>query len=118
MDVFILLHAQLEPMSKFVLKRFSLIFNAFCNLPHLFQTRVTIITPNLQKKINMICVTQPKLAPKTTKFTRCGPDGRGSSPIDDNFFSILFFFTFLYVRHYVFLLVLNFQEIGKIDVKS
>ena len=32
---------------------------------------------------------QPKLAPKTTKFARCGPDRRGSSPADDNF---LFFF--------------------------
>ena len=28
----------------------------------------------------------PKLAPKTTKFSRCGPDGRCSSPTDDDYF--------------------------------
>ena len=51
-------------------------------------------------------LTSPKYAPKTTKFAQCGPDRRCSSPTDDTFFV---FFTFSYVMHYVFLLVLSFR---------
>ena len=42
----------------------------------------------------------------------CGPDRRGSSPVDDNFFWF-FFLTFWYVGHYLLLFVLNFREIGQ-----
>ena len=49
---------------------------------------------------------------QNNEICSCGPDRRGSSPVDDNFFFVLFL-TFWYVMHYLLLLVLNFREIGQ-----
>ena len=48
---------------------------------------------------------------QNNEICSCGPDRRGSNPVDDNFFVL--FLTFWYVRHYLLLLVLNFREIGQ-----
>ena len=48
---------------------------------------------------------------QNNEICSCGPDRRGSNPVDDIFFVL--FLTFWYVRHYLLLLVLNFREIGQ-----
>ena len=47
----------------------------------------------------------------------CVPNRRGSSPVDENLFFVLFF-TFWYVMHYFSFSCSDFEKLGKIDVQK
>ena len=106
----ITLYGYIMPTKGFIALRLRANYSPYSNDLHIFGK------PNRPKCASQeaICsfwlksskLTSPKYAPKTTKFAQCGPDRRCSSPTDDTFFV---FFTFSYVMHYVFLLVLSFR---------
>ena len=57
----------------------------------------------------------PKI--KKNEICSCGPDRRGSSPVDDNFCFVLFL-TFWYVMHYFSFSCSDFEKLAKIDVQN
>ena len=55
---------------------------------------------------------------QNNEICSCGPDRRGSSPVDDNFCFVLFFLTFWYVMHYFSFSCSDFEKSAKIDVQE